>query len=203
MKKIWKIVLICTLLGVIIWTGSVLRDRQTLSRDIIRLHVVANSDSAEDQALKLQVKDAIVGQLQGTMQEFTSVEEAKRYLEGQTAYVTNLANDVLQQSGSCDRVCVTLTQECFPQREYETFSLPAGVYESLRVSIGNAQGRNWWCVVFPTLCAGTTSQEFADTAAGSGFNQSLTGALEQDSHYEIRFFLLDCLGKIQNFFYRD
>lgn len=199
MRKILKFFTFCLAIFVLVWFGTVLADRQLLSEDIIRLHVVANSDSQEDQQLKLQVRDAIIEELQSVMKKLPSVDEAKAYVEKHIDRLQQLANNVLTAAGSSDTACVTLMQESFDTREYDTFSLPAGVYESLRVTIGEGEGRNWWCVVFPTLCTDT----FADTAAGAGFDDSLTGALEKDNGYEVRFFILDCLGKIQNFFHRN
>lgn len=203
MKIILKVTAFCLLLCTLFWFGSVVADRQTLSEDIIRLHVVANSDSEEDQAVKLKVRDAITGRLDAIMEKLPSKKEARAYILEHVEELQALANKVLKEVGSLDTARVTLTEECFDTREYETFSLPAGVYESLRVTIGSGEGKNWWCVVFPTLCAGATTEDFADTAAGSGFRQPLTGALEGERKYEIRFFVLDWLGRMQNFFHRS
>lgn len=200
MKFLLKFTLFGLILACLVWFGSVLADRQTLSEDIIRLHVVANSDSEEDQSIKLKVRDAIIARLEAIMQKLPTAKDARDYILEHLEELQTLANKVLKEVGSLDTARITLTEECFDTRQYETFSLPAGVYESLRVTIGKGEGHNWWCVVFPTLCSGATTEEFADTAAGSGFDQSLTGALEGEKTYEIRFFLLDWLGKLQNFF---
>ena len=197
MKTILKIVAICGLLVGLFWFGSVLSDRKTLSEDIIRLHVVANSDSEEDQAVKLKVRDAITERLTGIMEQLPTAKEARSYIIGHVEELEAVANNVLKEFGSLDTARITLTEEQFDTRHYETFSLPAGVYESLRVTIGKGEGQNWWCVVFPSLCSGN----FADTAAGSGFNSELSGALEGERQYEIRFFFLDLLGRVQNFFH--
>ena len=202
MKILLKFAAICLVLVVLFWFGSVLADRQTLSEDIIRLHVVANSDSEEDQAVKLKVRDAVTEHLEGIMEKLPTAQDAREYILAHVDELQTLSNKVLKEFGSLDTARVTLTEECFDTRQYETFSLPAGVYESLRVTIGDGAGQNWWCVVFPTLCSGATTEEFADTAAGSGFDQPLTGALEGEKTYEIRFFLLDWLGRLQNFFHR-
>lgn len=199
MRKILKFFTFCLAIFVLVWFGTVLADRQLLSEDIIRLHVVANSDSEEDQQLKLQVRDAIIEELQSVMENLPSAEEAKTYIEKHMENLQKLANKVLASAGSEDTAQVTLMKEEFGTRDYDTFSLPAGVYESLRITIGEGEGKNWWCVVFPSLC----TDVFADTAASAGFEDSLTGALEKDSGYEVRFFFLDCLGKIQNFFHRN
>ena len=96
---------------------------------------------------------------------------------------------------------VTLCKEAFDTRYYDTFTLPAGIYEALRITIGEGEGHNWWCVAFPSLCLSATSEEFADKAAGAGFPDSLTGALDGEEKYEVRFFLLDALGELEKFLY--
>ena len=203
MRKLFKFFTFCLAIYVLFWFGTVLADRELLSGDLIRLHVVAASDSEEDQALKLQVRDAIVEELSSVMEKLPSVDEAKAYIMENVDRLQEIANKVLADAGCSDKAAVSLTQESFDTREYDTFSLPAGVYESLRINIGDGEGQNWWCVVFPTLCLGTTNEEFAVTAAGSGFEDSLTGALQQEETYEVRFFVLDFLGRIQNFFHRN
>ena len=203
MKKILKFCGFCCLLAALVWFGSVIADRQSLDEDIVRLHVVANSDSEEDQALKLQVRDAVVTELQAVMEQIPNAEEAKLWIQDNLGELERFVNQFLADVGSVDTAKITFLQEEFDTREYDTFSLPAGVYESLRITIGEGEGKNWWCVVFPTLCAPATTEGFADTAVGSGFPDSLTGALENDGGYEVRFFFLDCLGRIENFFHRS
>lgn len=200
MKKIAKMTGTLLIAAMLFWLGGVLTDRQHLSEDLIRLHVVGASDEEEDQRIKLQVRDAIVAYLQDDMQAIRNTQEAKRYLQGKLSDLEQIANSVLNSAGVSDKATVTLGKENFPTRNYDTFSLPAGVYESLRVNIGNAAGRNWWCVVFPSLCLPATTEGFADTAAGAGFSDTLTDTLQQEDGYEFRFFFLDCLGWLQNLF---
>ncbi|MDD6201040.1 MAG: stage II sporulation protein R [Firmicutes bacterium] len=203
MRKILKFFGFCMLAAVLIWFGTVLADRQKLDEDLIRLHVVAASDSEDDQALKLQVRDALVRELEPVMDSLPDAEEAEAFLRENLTELEEIVNRVIREAGRSDTAHVTLEKEAFDTRRYDTFSLPAGVYESLRVTIGEGKGRNWWCVVFPSLCVPASSQGFADTAAGSGFADSLTGALSNDGGYEVRFFFLDCLGRIENFFRRS
>lgn len=201
MRRIAKFLGTILLLAALVWFGTVLADRQTLNNDLIRLHVVAASDSAEDQQVKLQVRDALVEHLQTAMQSLPDARRAKAYLQERLSELETLANGVLAAAGVADRAKVTLTKEAFSTRDYDTFSLPAGVYESLRVTIGEGEGKNWWCVVFPSLCLPAAGEGFADAAAGAGFDASLTGALRQEDGYAIRFFFLDCLGWLQNLVY--
>ena len=197
MKKLIKCVFICALLASLVWCGTVIADRELLNDELIRLHVVANSDSDEDQELKLQVRDAITASLRQGLADIRDTEQAKQYLQENLPKLQELANKTLDAAGSAQRAVVTLCKEGFPTRQYDTFSLPAGVYEALRVTIGDGSGKNWWCVVFPSLCIPQTSQGFSDTAAGVGFPESLSGALTGEKNYQVRFFLLDKLGELE------
>ena len=200
MKFIGKILLIVGVLAAILWGVDVWMDRQLLSEELIRLHVVANSDTQEDQDLKLQVRDAIAEYLQENLPQNASKEETMAFLSMRIPELTETANRTLEETGSTDRAVVTLTREPFPKRLYESFALPAGVYDSLRIHIGQAQGQNWWCVVFPSLCLPAAGEE--EQEVGVTFDEPLAGALEGEKPYQVRFFLLDCLGWLQNFFYQ-
>ncbi len=200
MRKLFKMIFILGLVFVLVWFGGVLADRQNLSQNVIRMHVVANSDSAEDQEVKLQVRDAVTEYLENLLNGKENAAQVKEVIQEHIGDIQDVANRVLSQCGMQQSAKVTLTQESFDTREYETFTMPAGVYESLLITIEKGQGKNWWCVVFPALCSGQSQEEFEDTAAGSGFEDSLTGSLQGEKNYEIRFFVLDWLGKIQNFF---
>ncbi len=197
MRKLLKIAGFFLVLYLVFWCGTVISDRKALNDNLIRLHVVANSDSSEDQSLKLQVRDAVVDKLQETMESFPTMEEAKGYLQAHLPQLQEYINQVIRDLGYEETATVSVDREAFDTREYDTFTLPAGYYEALRITIGEGQGKNWWCVVFPSLCVGT-SEDFADTAVGAGFSDDLTDALQDDT--QIRFFLLDWLGQVENFF---
>ena len=195
-KKLKRIALLALVVA-FVWAGGLLADKERLRQDILRLHVVAASDSAEDQAVKLRVRDAVLGSLRQGLSDLTDMEQAKEYVQEMIPRIENAANLVLAEAGFADTVQVSLTEWEFPEREYDTFSLPAGVYNALRVVIGEGQGQNWWCVVFPELCMGTTTGEFREMSAFSdSLNDTLTG------EYEIRFWLLDKLGELENFLHR-
>lgn len=194
-----KCVFACALLAAFVWCGTVIADRQRLNEELIRLHVVANSDRVEDQELKLLVRDAIITSLRQALADVRDTEQAKEYLQENLPRLQELANKTLDAAGSAQQAVVTLCREGFPTRQYNTFSLPAGIYEALRVTIGDGAGKNWWCVVFPSLCVPQTSQGFSDTAAGAGFPDALSGALTGEEPYQIRFYLLDKLGELEKF----
>lgn len=198
MVKSMKRIGICLLLVTLVWCGSLIADRQMLRQELIRLHVVAASDSAEDQALKLRVRDAVTESLRDAMEDLTDMDQAKAYLQQQLPRIRAVAEAVLAEMGCEDPVQVSLALEEFGTRIYDTFTLPAGLYESLRIVIGEGEGQNWWCVVFPSLCLPAMGEDFEDTAAGAGFSESLIATLEGAEEYEVRFFLLDALGHLEN-----
>lgn len=201
MKKAMKRFGICLAAALAVWGGTLLADRQRLNEELIRLHVVANSDSREDQAVKLQVRDAVIKSLEEDLKGLGDVEQAKAYLTENLAKIQAVANGTLEKAGFSGEAVVSLCREAFDTRYYDTFTLPAGVYEALRIVIGEGEGHNWWCVVFPTFCVPATTEGFADTAAGAGFPDSLTGALTGEEEYEVRFYLLDALGRVENYFF--
>lgn len=201
MRKLMKFLLIAQLVVCLLLVGTLIADRQTLREDLIRLHVVADSDSDFDQAVKLQVRDAVIHAAEQDLGQCADVQQAKAYLLSNLDTLEAAANAALRAAGSYDTATVTLCREEFPMRQYDTFSLPSGVYESLRVTIGSGQGRNWWCVVFPSMCVSAASEGVRDTAASAGFSHSLSSTLTGQKGYEISFFLLDCLGKLENLFH--
>lgn len=201
MRIIAKLVCTLLLITIVFGVGTVISDKQVLAQDMIRLHVVADSNSNEDQAIKLKVRDAVIERLQDVMQQLPDAESAKAYLQDHLNELEDLVNEVLQSAGNGCKAVVTLAKESFSKREYDTFTLPAGIYESLRVTIGSGEGKNWWCVVFPTLCVSATTDGFEDVAAGAGFSDRLSGTLTGKKEYQVRFFLLDCIGWIENWLY--
>ena len=202
MKKAWKRLVICVLVAAFVWTGALIRDKQMLRQELVRLHVVGASDSAEDQTLKLQLKDAIVSSLKEDMAKLRDGEEAIAYLRENLPKIETMANCFLQEAGSSDMASVSLGMEEFPVRYYDTFTLPSGVYQSLRIIIGPGEGQNWWCVAFPGLCLPATTAGFEEAASCAGFSDALTETLEGEAEYEIRFWVLDALGKLEIFLHR-
>ena len=148
------------------------------------------------------MKDAVNNFLLEALQEVETLPEAKLQLTNMLPQIKKIAESVLKEQGIEEQVSVTLAKEMFPKREYETFTLPAGVYESLRIRIGAAQGRNWWCVVFPSLCVPSETEYMRDQAVGAGFSEDLCATITGEEGYEIRFFFLDLLGQLQNLWFQ-
>ena len=177
-----------------IWLWGIVTDSGDLRENLLRLHVVGASNSAEDQAVKLQVRDAVLGSLEEGLRDMADPQEAWDYVSRMLPQVEAAANRALAAAGFSETVQVSLTEEAFPTREYDTFSLPAGVYKALRVVIGEGEGKNWWCVVFPQLCG--AEGEFVETASTAGLDPELARSLEGE--YELRFWVLEKLGELKN-----
>lgn len=195
-----KTIAACVCLALIVTFGSVLADKQKLSEGLIRLHVVAKSDSEADQSIKLKVRDAVIEYLQPAMTDITDASRAKVWVRENLAELEAAANQTLSTLGVDCGARVSFCREEFPRRVYDSFTLPAGIYDSLRITIGEGEGKNWWCVVFPTLCFSATAEELDSVAAGAGFSDSLTGAITGEEGYQVRFFLLETLGRLENMF---
>ena len=193
----------CLMVVCVVFLGVLIVDRQTLKEELVRLHVVAASDSAEDQAVKLRVRDAVLESLREELSNAADVGQAKAYLQKNLPKIEAAANRVLEEAGFADTASVTLCVEEFATRVYDTFTLPAGLYESLRITIGEGAGQNWWCVVFPSLCVPATADGFENAACGAGFSEALTQTLSGTEGYEVRFFLLDAIGSLENLLHRE
>ena len=176
--------------------GTVLQARQqALAGKLIRLHVVANSDSNYDQAVKLQVRDAVLAETQRLLND---ADNPKQALSDGLGEIEAAASERLRALGCEVPVRVTLGKEVFPTREYDTFTLPAGVYESLRVSIGAAEGHNWWCVVFPSICLSASMDELEQAAEAAGITEGELRLITGESEgYVLKFKVLELLQELK------
>lgn len=197
MRKIGKRLFLCLTITCTLWCVFLLRDRNTLNRELIRMHVIANSDEAQDQNVKLLVRDAVLNSIQEDLAQLTDVDAAKAYLQENLPKLQRVANQTLEGLGIPEQAVVSFCKEVFPLRVYDTFRLPSGIYDTLKITIGSGEGRNWWCVTFPSLCIPTSTEAFADKAVSAGFSQELAETLSGDGGYHLRFFLLDLLGKAE------
>lgn len=162
MKKVKKsnkyryIILLCMcmvgFLYTILHSESNTNVQQGIAKEIIRFHVVANSDADVDQEVKLVVKDRVVHYMQGKLADAKTKKEAKHIMKKEIPQIKHIAKKTLRKEGynySCD---VVYHQREFPVKVYGDLTFPAGKYEALDVVLGDARGRNWWCVMFPSLC---------------------------------------------------
>lgn len=149
-----------------------------LPRDVVRLHVVANSNGAEDQAVKLLVRDAVLEEAARWYQGAGSMEEASSQLCTHLQSIAGAARQVLGEQGVGYSATAQMTEMYFPTRDYGDFRLPAGRYRTLRVTLGEGAGKNWWCVVFPSLCLPAATQEEALLTLPEGERQVVEGGRE-------------------------
>lgn len=149
-----------------------------LPRDVVRLHVVANSNGAEDQAVKLLVRDAVLEEAARWYQGAGSMEEASSQLCTHLQSIAGAARQVLGEQGMGYSATAQMTEMYFPTRDYGDFRLPAGRYRTLRVTLGEGAGKNWWCVVFPSLCLPAATQEEALLTLPEGERQVVEGGRE-------------------------
>ncbi len=146
-----------------------------LPRDVVRLHVVANSNGAEDQAVKLLVRDAVLEEAARWYQGAGSMEEASSQLCTHLQSIAGAARQVRGEQGVGYSATAQMTEMYFPTRDYGDFRLPAGRYRTLRVTLGEGAGKNWWCVVFPSLCLPAATQEEALLTLPEGERQVVEG----------------------------
>ena len=160
-----------------------------LASQVIRLHVLANSDSEEDQALKLEVRDRVLETTSDLLAGETEPQAAAILLNQHLEDIAQTAAQEISAQGHDDRVEVRLEQAWFPTRQYQGISLPAGNYLALRVLIGAAEGHNWWCVVFPNLCLPAVSERALETSTLTPGQISLLQ--EEETSYVFRFKALE------------
>lgn len=160
-----------------------------LASQVIRLHVLANSDSEEDQALKLEVRDRVLETTSALLAGETEPQAAAVLLNQHLDDIAQTAAQEISAQGHDDRVEVRLEQTWFPTRQYQGISLPAGNYLALRVLIGAAEGHNWWCVVFPNLCLPAVSERALETSTLTPGQISLLQ--EEETSYVFRFKALE------------
>ncbi len=175
------------------WLGGY---RECLSGKLLRLHVVANSDSDADQALKLEVRDAVLDCAAGYLENVSDVRAAEQVLGAHLAELAGAGQAVVREKGYDYAVRASLGTSHFPTKTYDGFALPAGDYRALRVTIGAGEGRNWWCVVFPALCVSAAS-EWQDTAVSGGLSDEDVRLMgEEDEGYVLRFKCLELWDKL-------
>ncbi len=133
------------------WT-RVSANQGSISSKVIRFHVIANSDTDQDQNLKLKVRDAALQYLYPKLKTSKNIEESRKILKQNTPEIMVIARKLIKDNGYSYPVSVSLTRENFPMKSYGNITLPQGNYEAYRIIIGTGQGHNWWCVMFPPLC---------------------------------------------------
>ena len=141
-----------------------------ISSNVVRLHVIANSDTAEDQDLKLKVRDGIINYLEPVLYDVTDIEETKKILAENIEEIEEEAREIVKKYGYTHSVTASLGNFDFPSKKYENAQFPKGKYDALRIVIGKGEGQNWWCVLYPQLC----------------FSKSTDGTLSTESETKLK-----------------
>lgn len=192
-----EIALFVGIAAALLWGIGAVRTQQEISDKVVRLHVVANSDSEEDQALKLRVRDAILARTTALLEASEDRSEAEGLIRGQLLELEDIAAREITAAGYDYSVEARLAELDFPTREYESFTLPAGNYLALQVVIGEGEGKNWWCVVFPPLCTAAAAEVPASALAAGFSEEEVRLITEEDRGYVLKFKTLEWLEMLK------
>ena len=184
-----------TIIGLYVLLGFLpIHSEAAIYDNVLRLHVLANSDSSADQSLKLEVRDRILEETATLFKDCKTKDEAREAVESNLDKIREIAEQTVREAGYEYGVSVSLGEEEYPTKNYEECCFPAGEYLSLRVMIGEAEGENWWCVLFPPLCidaAGESREVFAEVGLTDEQYSFIT---ETDNpKYKVRFKLLEVI----------
>ena len=155
--------------------------QQNLKNNLIRFHVRANSVSSFDQACKLKVRDAVISKVSQMMDKADTKEEAFDILKKQKDSIKNTAQEILKKEGVIQKVKVHFVQEKFPEKTYGQYTFPEGIYDALRIDLGEAKGHNWWCVLYPSLCF----RDAANAVVPNEGKEKLKHVLTEEEYSEI------------------
>lgn len=195
MKKIKGFILdVCLILGVaIILAAMPTEEEGAIYEDTVRLHILANSDSESDQRTKYEIRDLLLDEYGQRLSRFESKEEAAEALSDMTEEIRLDVNGWLSDMGEKYTCEVEVSLEWYDTREYDSFTLPKGYYTSLRVMLGNAEGRNWWCVMYPPLCLDIATESAPSDDAALGYTKEEYALITKDG-YNVKFKILEVLS---------
>ncbi|WP_343210739.1 stage II sporulation protein R [Anaerolentibacter hominis] len=203
MKKLKKLVicfLIIAMSAGMLYQAEQRKMQQDIARRILRFHVLANSDSQEDQNIKYKVRDKIVSDLQQMLIEAENLDEARKLVSSNMDSIVSEAEKVVKENGYTYEVSGKITNCDFPEKQYGDMVFPAGEYEALRIELGEAEGQNWWCVLFPSLCFVDSSYDVVSEDGKEALKENLTeeeyeAVTSHNGKVSIRFKLLQIFGK--------
>lgn len=170
-----------------------------LRQNVLRLHIIANSNSQQDQMLKLAVRDAILENSADIFRNCDTVDEAIITAGDNIEDINKIANRVLEENGFEYSAKVSVGDRYFNTREYDDFTLPAGNYKSLIVDLGDAKGKNWWCVVFPCVCVPTAT----DASLSDSVSSEAAATAENATEYKIKFKTVEIYEQFKKIFSKN
>lgn len=197
--KVYRVeiaIFIGLIVSIICCFANLVGQSEDISNHILRLHILANSDTEEDQNLKLQVRDEILNSFSFDYTEDSDLYEMEKQVEDERINIEKVAKDVVEKAGYDYGVESEIVNMYFDTREYDNFAMPAGKYDALRIKIGEAQGHNWWCVLVPSLCVPAASEE-VDEKIEDIFNRQQQDLIETGCKAEVRFAVIEAYEYIK------
>ncbi|MBQ7120564.1 MAG: stage II sporulation protein R [Oscillospiraceae bacterium] len=191
-KHIFELVIIFVLAS-ILSLGAFANDTQkSISEKMVRLHVIANSDSESDQAVKLKVRDAILEEVANLTEDCKDIAEVQKKISENLPRLTAVAENTLSENGFNYGAEAELAKTFFPSKYYDGFALPAGEYNALRIKLGEASGKNWWCVLFPPLCISAAEEPAEIQLSESGLSDDEIKLVTSDEiEYKYKFKIVE------------
>lgn len=170
-----------------------------IENSLVRLHILANSDSETDQQLKLMVRDAVLASSEELFAPYSSSEEAEEALSAQLDRIKTIADNTLEENGCCDKTVCEMTSMDIDRREYGDYTVPAGRYTALRITIGEGKGHNWWCVMYPPLCVPCAGVDMTDEEIMEKYGGELTDEdieLLTEEGYKPKLYIAELIGRL-------
>lgn len=167
---------------------------ENISEEVFRLHILANSDSDADQQLKLKVRDEILKKGENVFASSDSIEETIKLCKDNIGVFQETAEQCLKENGSNYSVKVYVDKEYFNTRNYDEITLPSGIYNALKIVIGQGKGHNWWCVMFPAICLSSVT----DDELNKYLTKDEQKLVNSDSKYEVRFKIVEIYEKLKS-----
>ena len=202
MRKMITYVFAGVIASLYIWTTVLGNDllQPSIASKILRFHVLANSDSNADQEVKEKVRDAVGVYLQPLLQDSESLEETKQIVTENMQQIITVAENTLQENGYTYPVCARITNTSFPEKSYGAYTFPKGEYEALQIVIGEGEGQNWWCVLYPNMCFRGSVFEVVEEEAGEALREVLSpweyADVFESGKVQLRFKFLEFFKKL-------
>lgn len=204
MILVLSLVIAALVMGIITWktnAAAQVKMQEHLAQEVLRFHVLANSDSEADQALKMQVKEAVIAYLETELPEELDVDQTKDWVKQHTERIERVSMDVVEAQGYAYPVSAAVTTCYFPQKSYGDVTFPRGNYTALCVEIGAAKGQNWWCVLYPNLCFLDAVNAVVPEEGKEELRRVLTeeeyDQVTADTKFEIKWYLPERLSQMR------
>lgn len=205
--KKWELALILSFFVTLTYASAAENTVNDIADNMVRLHIIANSNTDDDQALKLKVRDKVLIYVSNLIKDADSKQEVDGIIENSLSSINIVAEDEIRANGYNYNAVTTFEREYFPTKYYDNFKLPSGIYKGLKIKIANASGENWWCVVYPSICIGYASDfdeqfENPDITFDKKIESAGITSDEKDfitgDDYEIKFKTAEIFANVKN-----